>query len=505
MWRDEVRAFSIATRAATWTEMLGNLRGEGHPALWYALLRLSFEITHSKLVLPILSLSIAAFAAYLILRYSPFPLWLRLLSVFGSLLGYEFSVVARNYGIGIMLILVASVLFKSRDRHYWQLGAVLVLAANSSVHAAIASVMIGLLWSADLLKVASRREAEWKALLVGLAIVLVGTVIGIWTAKPSIEMAYSVALQHLGIGQVISSILVDPGVGLKGVFVANIAASGELPWSRIGIDPVLASRLIVDLSLLAVAFALLPARRYLAVFLTSILAFEVLFHGVYPGAIRHQGILTFLILALCWIAIRDHPGATAGSFAKRVSYGLLPMMFMQSLALPIVARRHLMHRESSSKAFAGLILSTPYLRDAILMSEPDYLMEPLPYYVQNPIYMPRQHEYDYRVYFDLGSRHSPDLTLGALINAADSVGCTERKPVLLAVGYPNFLSKSAGDVPGAFHAAHFVWSPEEHARLTARARLLRSFDGATTDENYEVFELLPLNPAVCTGATQVSH
>src|SRR5665647_1045938 len=107
MWRDEVRALSVATKASSWVSMFSDLHQEGHPGLWYVLLRTAFAITHSNLVLPILALLIGIAAAYLVLRYAPFPFWLRLLTVFGAFLSYEFSVSARNYGIGVLLLLVA--------------------------------------------------------------------------------------------------------------------------------------------------------------------------------------------------------------------------------------------------------------------------------------------------------------------------------------------------------------------------------------------------------------
>ena len=105
MWRDEVRAFSVATRAASWGQMLSDLHHEGHPALWYAVLRAGYTITQSNLVLPVATILISIATAYLILRYAPFPFWLRLLAVFGVFLGFELSVMARNYGIGVLFMI----------------------------------------------------------------------------------------------------------------------------------------------------------------------------------------------------------------------------------------------------------------------------------------------------------------------------------------------------------------------------------------------------------------
>jgi len=38
MWRDEVRAFSVATHARSWWQLLHDLHEEAHPFMWYAVL-----------------------------------------------------------------------------------------------------------------------------------------------------------------------------------------------------------------------------------------------------------------------------------------------------------------------------------------------------------------------------------------------------------------------------------------------------------------------------------
>lgn len=510
MWRDEVRAFSIATRAASWSSLFGDLHHEGHPALWYVLLRAGFALTHSNLVLPVLALVIGIAIAYVVLRYAPFPFWLRLLTVFGAFVGYEYSVVARNYGIGILLLLIACVLFQKRDKHALPLGAVLALMANTSVHAAAASLVIVLIWGLDFIDSDRRSRLPGVGSLAGIAIALAGAALAISSASPTADMSYAQAFRQLDAGGVLGSIAIDPGKGLKGIYISglwhsDIAAAGELPWVLAGIDPAMASRIVVDLCLLCLGWALAPSRRHLGAAIVAVLGFEVMFRGVYPAALRHQGILTFLLIAICWIAVLDWHAASAPAFARRVAFGLLPLMAIQTIALPVILRRQLVHPASSSKALAGVIKATPRLSNAILMSEPDYMMEPLPYYVQNPVYMPRQREYHYRVYFDNGGLRQRDLSLGNLLGIADSIGCSTRRPILLSIASPGFLTKSSGEVPGVFHGSLFRWSAEDKARLTATARLLGDFEGATTDENYQVFEITPRPVPDCAAGPVVGH
>jgi hypothetical protein len=485
--------------------MFASLHQEGHPGIWYVILRTAFELTHSNLVLPLIAMTIGFALAYVVLRYAPFPFWLRLMTVFGLFAAYEYTVSARNYGIGVLLLLIACTLFDRRSEKGILIGVVLALMANTSVHAAVASTMVCFIWILDAFD--SERRADFLALapLAGVTIGLAGVAFAILSAAPSADMSYAGQLHHLSFGDILKAVFIDPARGLKGVYVADIAASSELPWSRINVDPIIVSRVVVNAVLVAVGWGLWPDRKHLSAFIVSILAFEVLFHAVYPAALRHMGVVTFLILAICWIAIRDRKPSQSAAFGRRVSMGLLPVMLIQAIAFPIAARRHFMHPESSSKAFGGFIRQTPRLSNAILIGEPDNIMEALPYYVPNRIYMPRQHEYSRTVYFAKGGRHQVDLTLGGLIDAADSVGCATRHPVLLSIGYPDFATQPTGVIRGAYNAAHFTWTAPDKTRLASRATMLGDFQGATTDENYEVFELPPLSQAACAERSQVSH
>ena len=495
MWRDEVRAFSVAIQSRSWLDLLGNIHQDGHPILWYAILRLGYALTHSTLVLPLASLVIAWAAAFLILRFAPFPVWMRLLTIFGAFLGHEFSVVSRNYGIGVLLMVLACILFPARAERPVRLGVVLALLANTSVHGALAALLLAFVWAGtDVLNPASRAVLARPASLLALATVVAGAAFGLWSAHVPADMTYAVSLTQLP-PDALGMIPLDPGAGLMGSQLANIAAAGELPWARGGIDPSVASRVIVDVALLGIVWSLWRNPVCLAAALLGILAFELIFRLVYTGSLRHEGILAFILISLVWIAIEK---SRAGQPVRRaMAMGLVPLLFFQSAALPVLARRVLMYPTSSSKAFAELIDRTPAWRNAILAGEPDYIMEPMPYYVANGVFMPRQRGFDYRVYFDRGTRRELDLSLGELIDIADSLGCATRQPVLLAIGYPKVLTDSAGEEHPAYTGTVFRWEPAERTRLFTEGKLVGSFTQSIGDENYSIFEFVPHAAATC--------
>jgi hypothetical protein len=120
------------------------------------------------------------------------------------------------------------------------------------------------------------------------------------------------------------------------------------------------------------------------------------------------------------------------------------------------------------------------------MSEADYLMESMPYYVGNPVFMPRQGEFANRVFFGTGGRRRPDLRLADLLTIADRVSCERRQPVLLAIGYTEFPFHPTGTGRPLYRGLRFTWDAEAKARLGPP---IASFPVATTDEHYIVYEV----------------
>ena len=70
LWRDEVKALSIALKDDSIFAMLKELRWEGHPAVWYLLLRAAHTLIPRPQVLMLVSVTIAALAVLLLMLRS---------------------------------------------------------------------------------------------------------------------------------------------------------------------------------------------------------------------------------------------------------------------------------------------------------------------------------------------------------------------------------------------------------------------------------------------------
>ena len=128
-------------------------------------------------------------------------------------------------------------------------------------------------------------------------------------------------------------------------------------------------------------FGLLRRFPLFAAALIADLAFGIIFDLVYPGYYRHQGLFLVFAVFLYWLGMdrsgdvpAQGPGIPRWLFSIG-AYVALPLIFLAGITqLRETAWRDIRLEMSSSKAF-GEFLQDPQYRDAILVPEPDYLIE----------------------------------------------------------------------------------------------------------------------------------
>ena len=153
-WADEAQAWLLARDQGFWHLMFHAIRYEGSPGLWHALLWALVRLHVSYTGMHWISGAIAVAGIYVFLRWSPFPLILRILFPFGFWLAYQDAVVARSYVLYAVLAFSAAAILRgisernpgSRLRSSTSLSTLAGLAvllglmANISVHGFVASV-----------------------------------------------------------------------------------------------------------------------------------------------------------------------------------------------------------------------------------------------------------------------------------------------------------------------------------------------------------------------------
>ena len=459
-WRDEVHPYSVATTTASLADMFGALHTDGHPALWYLLLRGAHAVAPVPAVLPVTAALVAAAAVLLFLARSPFGPAVTILFPFSVLPLYEYSVMARNYGISLLLCFAFAALY--RTRRPVPLALCLVLLANTNAHSAFLTAALAFVWSLDELSDGAKpRARRLRFALVPAAAAAAGLAFAAWSALPR------------------EPVVVHRGLPDAARFLHGLLAPGGgrllAPFSAPG---------IVDLAvfvLLAAGFAARPSRLLAAG--GAILGLYAFFVFVYPGDLRHVGLLLVLILTLLWME------EDRGTVVSRVAFGAALPALLACLVVTGAAKawRDLREDMSASRPAAAFIRSHPEFADAILTGEPDYALEPFPYYLPNRIYLPREGRFG--LWALPTKENRDDLTLGGVLDAAGRLRRETGRPVLLLM-QPLFVDPGPQNTWTHSFGKKFTRSAADLERLAAEATPIGRFvDTRQIDERYVVFEM----------------
>jgi len=151
-WEDEGRAWTAARYFGFFDLIFHVLRYEGHPPLWYMVLLPLAKFHVPYVCINWLSAACGLGGIYFLLRYSPFPLYVRVVLPFGFALAYEYAVVARSYCLFPLLGFMIAQEYRQPARRPIRMAIFLALLANLSLHGSIVAVAFAVSYAWDLLR-----------------------------------------------------------------------------------------------------------------------------------------------------------------------------------------------------------------------------------------------------------------------------------------------------------------------------------------------------------------
>ncbi len=155
-WRDEAQAVNIVTDSVGWWDLIQRIRWEGHPILWFAIIKV-----FGANLIPWIHGGIAAGTNALIVFKSRWPNAIKWSLPFSYYFIFEYAIIYRDYAIGILLLFGAVHLWKSKPIFSFIL---LLLAVQANFFAALLSAAIGLKFFLD-----QPRNRQWYWMIpVGL-------------------------------------------------------------------------------------------------------------------------------------------------------------------------------------------------------------------------------------------------------------------------------------------------------------------------------------------------
>jgi hypothetical protein len=493
-WRDEVVPMSLAKQVPSVAELWRVLRYEGHPILWYLVLRCAYLAFGTTGVMPVASVLIAVAAVVVFLTRAPLPLWLKTLFVFGYFPLYEYSVIARGNGLAMLLLFTFCALYARRGTHPVALAATLAILANTTVLAFLLAAVAGVMIAIDA-AVARQRSAVVRGHYVALAVYLVGMGHALASNIPGTS-AFPATLDLHDLAPVATAFVQA---------VANpVAQSAFMYWIP-----------LPGLWIWLLCLALLRRRPAQAAFLfLGLLGFELVFALVYPASPRHAGYVLLVVIATIWLAdpwqqLDSHPGEGLADHAERWIRRLLLVPLTVALCYQVVLGAGYVVDDvqleySSSKRLGALIAADPRLDRAIVIGEPETLQQSLPYYRDNPIYLPQENAFRAWMWspslsFSLSSGtptrniaigRRADYNLAELLSTAGALRDRHGVPVVMVLGWWVEGPEVQRAYVGTWFEQVFTVSPEARTAFLARTQFLgRLRSAAFTDENYDVFVL----------------
>jgi hypothetical protein len=429
LWRDEVRALNIARDSRSPLELIANLHNEGHPILWYAILYIGYTLFRTPVVLVAASFLIAEAAVFLFAAYAPFARWQRVLFAFGVFPLYEYAIMCRNYGLGMLLGFIFCILYPRRFERPLAMGAVIALFANATALCAVIGAGLTALW---LLESAWRlyrgpNEGRPRAALraaSGIAIAVAGIGFSVWVFRADAHSlfyhprnlifanAYRLGLEHLA----------RPGARLT---------------DMLGLSGSLATAIGVWL----LTLYLLVRHPFVGVFFYgSIAAFDLFSGLIYEPQLRHKGLAYVVLLMALWLDARLPERALIGHAYRRfcqsigaIVAGAIPMLFAVQVSAAYDAIRYDQSKRLSGSKWLGQVLEEqPELNRAILIGEPEVRIEAVSYYVDNPVYQMHDNRFAFKVSFD--KNPTTEITLDDMLTKARKLHASFHRPVVMVIG-----------------------------------------------------------------------
>lgn len=290
-WQDEWQAMLIAVQSPDFAALLENLRYEGHPPLWYLLLRGVALFVPLQWVLAVTQTAIVLAMQALILWKSPFQRFERLLFAASYFVMFEFGVVSRSLSLGALLTIA---FFVARDRRIgW--AAIIALPMVDFQFGLISLIALALQW----------RDKKWW--WPGAALWVISAILAAISIIPAPDMISAQEEAPAWFIALVTLIRTSP------MLVPIHIVDGNLHWNG-GVQPEMLGILVGGLFLLFSIRALAADRFNQKLYELFILATFILSAFIYQLGVRHLTLLPLMLVMFKWREIKLHATALSASF-----------------------------------------------------------------------------------------------------------------------------------------------------------------------------------------------
>jgi hypothetical protein len=206
LWLDESHHFLLGRDSNSFIDLFKNTRYDGHPILWNYLIHLIKLYSKNPFYMQLLHIFISSLIAYIFLKKAPFKLWFKIAFLLSYFMLYEYTVISRNYNIGVLFLLASCCLYAKRESHFNTLCLFLALSCNGH------SIFI-ITAGAFLVSILVNQYAEYKFSLLkkfwkGYLIFLVGLIISFYQIIPAQDSIFFENIDYSSMYQFAKSFMV---------------------------------------------------------------------------------------------------------------------------------------------------------------------------------------------------------------------------------------------------------------------------------------------------------
>ena len=408
-WRDEMISWHYSSESSSFHEFIENMRGNvGHPYLWYSILYLiSHFITENPESMKIVHLTISTISVFLILKYAPFNKIIKVMLVFGYFFFYEYSIISRNYALGVLCIVLFCILYKNKYKNILPIAIVLFFMGQANLYSFIISIALFLSLVIEFIIDRKYVAENIKKIYIILAVLIViGEILFIYWQLGSQESPYSSGTSILSIfDRSIEDYFINTMRISKGIVGAYI----PIPqftlsfWESNIIVYFLSGFKFLYTFIIILILIIIPMfvikRRY--IFLYIVGTFGILFIPFFVYLlkyIRHFGHLFLLFITCLWLSNINKDDKylinTKGNFNKIFRITFLIIILIASLIGSSVAFYYDWKYPFSNAKYVAEYIEENFDKDKIvIVGYQDYVAETVAGYLDKDIYYPNYKEF----------------------------------------------------------------------------------------------------------------
>lgn len=296
LWLDEAHHWLLARDSNSISDLYNNTRSEGHPLMWNLLLYAITRFTSNPFWMQLLHVVISTSFVLVFLIKAPFNWVFKTLFIFGYFFIFEYNLISRNYGLGILFLFQACSIFKDRNSKFILLCVYLVLASNTHI---LFSVVAFALFLTLLVEQFQNKKFFKIQMVVGCLIFLSGLfLIGIQIQTTESNWLFD-SLQSLSFDERLKSGFVSLFKGLITIpdfttlhfWNSNFVIDNNRNISRV---------LVVLIYLLPIVLFNKNKKTLFFVYI-ALIGIQIFFYITQRNAIRFHGINYIIIVLALWM------------------------------------------------------------------------------------------------------------------------------------------------------------------------------------------------------------